>query len=213
MINDTVFSELDTCNTATLSILTTNRYEAIYGLWNTTASGNGSLAAAGLGVGTYAATSSPGNVLDQNGDTGYISFGSCPNNTISKSCGVNTGLLIIPQQGATLLLAVQFTTNGDALESDPSNVTIEGSNRAFSTVMDGKSWSLIYNGSTGLDVDPGRTVNGLLQCFTNNTIWYTSYRILVTSKRGTSSSVQYNELKLYGRDNPNKGKYSLISRL
>lgn len=205
-------TELDACKTETLSILTTNRYEASFGLWNTTAFGSSYLAAAGSGVGTYAVTSSPGNVLDQNGDTGYISFGSCSNDTISKSCGVDTGLIIIPEQGATLLLAVQFTTNGDAPESDPFSVTIEGSNQAFSTTLNWKNWSLIYNGSTGLDVDPGRTINGLLQCITNNTIWYTSYRILVTSKRGISSSVQYNEVKLYGRDNPNKGKHSSISR-
>ena len=165
------------------------------------------LSASGSGVGQYNTTSSPRKALDQNSETNYISFGSCPDRTVSKSCGIDTGLSVVPNQGATLLLAIQFTTNIDTPASDPLNITIEGSNETFSALMFGKSWSLIYSGSTGLDKDPGRSMKGAVQCF-NNTFWYTAYRILVTSKRDISDSIQYAEVRLIGHDNPNNGEHS-----
>ena len=192
-----------------LPILTEN-YEIVYGLWNTTVSGNSVLSTSGLGVGKYNASSPPRNILDQNNINNYISFGSCSNGTVSNSCGIDTGFIVVPIQGATLLLGIQFTTNIYTAASDPLTITIEGSNATLSKLMLGKSWSLIYNGSTGLDEDPGRSLRGVDQCIKNNTIWYTSYRLLVISKRDISDSVQYGEVKLFGRDNPKRGKHSCI---
>ena len=201
--------KVDLCNITTLPILT-NDCETVFGLWNTTASDNTVFSAAGSGVGKYAATSPPQEIFDRDIGSDYISFGSCSNGTVSKSCGINTGFIVMPEQGATLLLAIRFTTSRSMFAGDPLTITIEGSNGTLSALMLGKSWSLIYNGSTGLDVDPGRATSGLVQCIINNAIWYASYRVLVTSKRGISGSVQYSELKLFGRENPNKGKFSFI---
>jgi hypothetical protein len=64
--------------------------------------------------------------------------------------------------------------------------------------MLGSSWTLIYNGSSGLDTDPGRYNDGKVQYIPNNAIWYTSYRILTTSKRGNDTAVQYGEVSLFG---------------
>lgn len=194
-----------------LSILTTNRYEVIFGLWNTTASGNSVLATEGLGVGKYDAMYPPQNIFDQETDSSYISFGSCSNRAASLSCGIRTGFIVIPAQGGTLLLAIRFSTSANTPESDPLTITIEGSNETSSTLILGNRWFLIFNGSSGLDVDPGRSTNGAVQCFTNNSAWYTSYRVLVTSKRGISNSVQYSEVRLFGRPNPKPGKPCLVS--
>lgn len=201
--------EVDLCNVTTLPILT-NKWEMAFGLWNTTASGNTVFSAAGSGVGKYAPASPPQDIFDRDLGSDYISFGSCSNGTVSKSCGINTGFIVMPEQGTTLLLAIRLTTSRDISASDPLTITIEGSNGTLSALMLGKSWSLIYNGSTGLDVDPGRTTSGLVQCIINNAIWYASYRVLVTSKRGISGSVQYSEVKLFGHENPNKGKHAFI---
>lgn len=131
-------------------------------------------------------------------------MGDCA--TAALSCGTGTGFLVIPRQGETLLLAIRFTTGDDLPDRDPLTITVEGSNAISTTLMQGTSWSTIYSGSIGLDIDPGRNNDGLLQCIPNNQIWYTSYRILITSKRGINSAVQYSEVKLLGQENRNKGK-------
>ena len=181
----------------------------MYGLWNTTASGNSVFSAIGSAIGKYNTTSPPQNALDQNSETDYMSVGSCLNRIASRSCGIDTGFFVIPIQGATLLSAIQFTTNADIAASDPLTITIEGSNEAFSALMFGRSWSLIYSGPTGLDKDPGRSMKGAVQCI-NNTVWYTSYRILVISKRDVSDSVRYGEVTLIGHENSNNGKHILL---
>lgn len=83
-------------------------------------------------------------------------------------------------------------------ERDPLTITIEGSNQSISALMLGSSWTLIYNGSTGLNPDPGRNNSGIIQNMSNNTSWYTSYRILVTSKRHISDAVHFGEIELLG---------------
>lgn len=144
--------------------------------------------------------------MDQNIDTKYVSFGECFQDRNKKVCTANTGFYVAPQQGATLLLAIQFTTANDHITRDPFTVTIEGSNATWSELLRGTSWSLIATLPSGLEIDPGRTTDGLLQCVHNNTIWYRNYRVLVTSVRDSTYCIQYSEVKLFGYGNPNKGK-------
>jgi hypothetical protein len=70
------------------------------------------------------------------------------------------------------------------VNSDPITVILEGSNASLSRLTLGSSWTLIYNGSNGLGNDPGGGEFGVTQWVSSNSIWYLSYRILVTSKRG-----------------------------
>jgi hypothetical protein len=77
-------------------------------------------------------------------------------------------------------------------------ITIEGSNQSSSALLFGSSWTLIYNGSSGLDSDPGRYTFGLTQFISNNVISYESYRLLITSKRSLSNAVQYSEVQFLG---------------
>ena len=93
--------------------------------------------------------------------------------------------------------ALQFCTGNDYPLRDPLTMTLEGSNQNGSTLFLGSSWSLFYNGTTGLAVDPGRWSRGVTQTFSSNTIAYSSYRILITLKRGVDYAAQYSELDLF----------------
>ena len=96
------------------------------------------------------------------------------------------------------MLTVFTCAGNDQPPRDPLTVTIEGSNEPTSALILGSSWTLIYNGSTGLDTDPGRYNFGVIQNLTNNLVWYKSYRFLFISKRNSSDAIQYGEVELYG---------------
>ena len=184
--------------------LLTTKYEMIYGLQNTSAGGDSSLTLYSSSY--YSSSEGPINALDQDDNTKYLNFGACAHGGSQAICGLNTGFYVTPLQGPTLLKAFQFTTAGDAPERDPTWITIEGSNATSSALMYGTSWSLIYDASSGLDANPGRRGNGSIQCILSNTIWYTSYRVLVKQKRNDSNSVHYDEIRLLGYKDLNKGK-------
>ena len=193
-----------------LSLLTESN-DVVYGLSKTTLSGNGTLATPGTGVGNYYDGEIPRYALDQNINTKYTNFGDCYRNGFNQDCGTDTGFYVTPQQGATLLLAIQFTTANNIPERDPLSIIIEGSNATSSALMLGASWSLIFSISTGLEIDPGRKTDGPLVCLPKNVVWYTSYRILVTSIRDSNDAVQYSEVKLFGYANPNRTQNSSVS--
>jgi hypothetical protein len=168
-------------------------------LWNTTAGSDNTISAPGSSVGDFFASEMPEYAFDQVVTTKYTNFGVCSAPSPPASiCGTNTGLFLTLRRGASLLLAFRFSTGNNFPDRDPLTVTIEGSNQPTSSLILGAEWTLIYNGSTGLDSDPGRYSFGVLQNLTSNTVWYTSYRLLITSKRGLDTSVQYGEIELLG---------------
>jgi hypothetical protein len=170
--------------------------DTIQGIWDTIAGGDSTLATPGTGIGNYVPTETPKNAFDNNCTTKFTSFGNCTS-TNSLSCAQNTGFYVILQQGATVMNGLQFCTGNDNPPRDPITMTLEGSNQTGSALLLGSSWSLIYNGSCGLGVDPGRNQPGQIQTF-SNFIEYASYRILITSYRSSDHCVQYGELKLFG---------------
>jgi hypothetical protein len=155
----------------------TNINQTIYGIWNTTAGGNSYQSVAGYSSGNYPPTQGPAQAFDGSTSTKYINFGTC-NSTVGASlnqCGDNTGLYLMPRQGATLLLGFTFCTSDSYPQRDPMIVTVEGSNQPLPVLTLGSSWTLIYNGSAGLDTDPGRNTCGVTQLLSNNSIWYAYY--------------------------------------
>jgi len=179
--------------------LLTDTNEITIGLWNTIAGGNQTISTPGLCVGCYFPPQMPENAFDQNINTKYTHFGSCGVSVYSPTCGINTGIYIPLRRGSSLLLAFRFCTANSLSGRDPLTVTIEGSNQPYSAFILSSSWTLIYNGSTGLDIDPGRSSYGIMQNLTSNTAWYKSYRILISSKRNlTQYAVQYGEIELFG---------------
>jgi hypothetical protein len=181
-------------------VLSIGSNDTIYGIWNTTAGEDSTLETPGWGIGNYVSTEGPPNAFDQNCGTKYTTFGACVFNPSwsSLTCGLNTGFYVIPNQGATILKGLRFCTGNDNPQRDPLTMTLEGSNQTGSALMLGSSWNLIYNGSTGLDVDPSRGSLGVTQTFSNNLIAYLSYRILITSKRAADPALQYSEVQLFG---------------
>jgi len=77
-------------------------------------------------------------------------------------------------------------------------ITIEGSNQQHSGLFYNANWTLVYNGSTGLDVNPGRSKWGPSINLPVTNVSYRSYRILATSKRNISNSVQFDDIIFYG---------------
>ncbi|CAF0971630.1 unnamed protein product [Adineta ricciae] len=175
-----------------------SRNATVYGIWNTSASHDSYPSSPGTSTGNYFSTQGPTTLFDGFLSTKYINYGACnvTQGANLTQCGQNTGVYFSPQHGPSLLLAFRLATPNSYPERDPLVVTIEGSNHSFLELTLGSSWTLIYNGSSGLDIDPGRTSWGVTMFIQNNTIWYSSYRFLIVSKRSTGQFVQYSELDL-----------------
>ena len=92
------------------------------------------------------------------------------------------------------LLGFYVGTQTYDVARDPLTFTIEGSNAAGALLPLGSSWTLIYNGSTGLTPDPGRYAYGALQMLSSPWLSYASYRFLVTSVGVSADCSSYTEL-------------------
>ncbi len=152
------------------------------------------------------------NVLATNGvdfSTGEEAFNVLDGNLGTKYCnksqdglnapGVNTGFVITPALGATVINGFQFATANDVPARDPVTVTVEGSNAANANQAGGGGFVLLYQGTSGLLQNSDRSSWGLFGNFTN-TAAYKTYRILVTTTSGGASAdgAQYSEVKLMG---------------
>lgn len=191
----TTTATFTSATTTTISTTTTDAWNLVTGLWNTTAAGNGLQAMAGSNAGNYPSGESPDQAFDQNCSTKYLNYGHCPSSFSSLTCGINTGFHVT-LSGPTIIRSLQFCTANDHVPRDPLTMTLEGSNQTGSALFLGSSWTLIYNGSTGLTVNPGRNAIGVMQTFSNS-IAFLSYRVLMTSKRGSANSIQYSEVYLF----------------
>ncbi len=112
----------------------------------------------------------------------------------SATPGVNSGFVVTPKVGATILTGIIFTAANDVSDRDPMTFTIEGSNDANAFSEGAKGFTLIHEGKTGLDPgNPGTAVKF------PNTGSYKTYRILITSVRNKSADgVQYGEVQFLG---------------
>ncbi|UJR20289.1 hypothetical protein I4U23_023420 [Adineta vaga] len=168
---------------------------SIYGIFNTTIGSSSSASTSGIGPGRYPVSDIPSNAFDHNVTTKYGNPGPCFSSQILITCGLNTGVYFELLQ-SLVIKRLQICTGDDFPERDPFIVSLEGSNQTGTSLILGSSWSLIYNGTSGLQTDPGRRLCGVLQSF-NNSISYKSYRFLVSDKRAAYNNVQYSELYLY----------------
>ena len=184
----------------------TGTSETVYGIWNTVAGGSSIAASAGLSRGNYPTPESPPNLFDGNANTKYTSFGSCASNSDpSVACALDTGFYLTLQRGISLLQGFRIRTANDLPDRDPLTITIEGSNDVASSLTSGSSWTLIYTGVTGLSVDPGRLSWGSYQ-FLSNLVPFSSYRFLITSKRGVTDATQYADVEFVSAAVPTPSK-------
>ena len=168
--------------------------DTLYALWDTTAGGVSVVATPGLGISNYNMGDEPDALFDGDLTSPHTSFGSCSSTFYSPTCGVNTGVYLTLNGGPFTLIGFRVGTENSDFARDPLTFTIEGSNTTGALLPLGSSWTLIYNGSTGLTPDPGRKAYGKLQLLINPWTPFKSYRFLVTSVRGTPSCASYTEL-------------------
>ncbi|CAF3874554.1 unnamed protein product [Rotaria magnacalcarata] len=153
--------------------------ETVYALWNTTAGSDSNLASNGTGIGKYYSVHGPDTVFDCNTVTKYVNFGDC-NNT----------------RGASFLVTFRLATANSYPQRDPLIISIEGSNSNSTELTRGSSWTLLYNGSSGISKNQTRFTYGSTQWLPKHSAWYASYRFLVNLAMNNGASipfVQYSE--------------------
>ncbi|QJE97341.1 glycoside hydrolase family 95 protein [Luteolibacter luteus] len=109
----------------------------------------------------------------------------------------NSGLVVAPGLGPSIVTGFRFATGNDMPGRDPVQITIEGSNSPESSKSGAKDFKLIYEGPSGLEGQTNRQRWGEGIRF-NNTTAYSSYRILVSQSRETGGGTQYGEIQLFG---------------
>ncbi|CAF1461287.1 unnamed protein product [Adineta ricciae] len=150
--------------TATNSQIFKRTTEKVFAIWNTTVGGDSTPSLSSGSIGTYWSTEPSENALDGNISTEYTNHGICNSESpLSFQCGLNTGLYLTLEVKQATLIGFQIGTNKGWSYRDPLTITIEGSNSNKSELTLGKSWILIYNGTTGLTIDPEVIVFLLLQ--------------------------------------------------
>lgn len=140
--------------------------------------------------------------MDNQTSTSYVSYRSALNVNVSNSTdAIDSGFIVVPSiHNATVACALRFATGSRGLWYDPMSVTLEGSNDTdMSDLHFNSAWSLIYNGSTGInDTDAPRATFGFEQRF-NNAQRFASYRLLITEKRGNQTGdIEYSEAQIMG---------------
>lgn len=156
----------------------------------TTAKGQPNVLAAADDVGGGEQAS---NVLD--GDLGTKYFNKAPD---GPTAGVNTGIVMSPRVGASVLSGFRIATANDVPGRDPLAITIEGSNAANALEAGAANFTLVHAGPTGLDNVSDRQKWGPTIAF-KNAAAYRTYRILVTKTREAGGGAQYSEVELLGR--------------
>jgi hypothetical protein len=142
----------------------------------------------------YPGNESPGKVIDGAVDTKYLNFGKA-----------NSGLIMTPGIGSTIVDGFQITTANDWPERDPATWALYGTNDAIvsgdNTEGNGESWTLIASGDVALPAD--RLTLGPLVSFANS-VEYSSYKMLFPTLKNAdaTNSMQIAELQLYGVPEP-----------
>jgi hypothetical protein len=187
---------IETTSTTQPPMIRLNRInDTITGLGNTVAGGpNGEFHRGGSPIKGRAE-----HAMDDKLDTKY--YNTMPQSATGRA-GIDSGFIVIPSiSNSTVACALRFVTANDVPGRDPITVTLEGSNATNMAVLNvSSSWKLIYKGPTGIGdrITKNTSENGTQQDF-NNTMRFASYRLLVTSKRNSSSdAVQYAEAEIIG---------------
>jgi hypothetical protein len=130
-------------------------------------------------------------------NTKFSSRGNSSSGT-NAIAGLNTGFYMTIVQCQPVLIGFRVGNAYNNSDREPITITIEGTNCA--TVLTCVNWTLLYNGSAGLDIQEDALDYGEYESISNNNI-FESYRFLVTSKRSSSSFVSYSEVQLFGYSN------------
>ena len=129
----------------------------------------------------------PSFAIDGNSGTKYLNFG-----------GINTGFIVTPGGGASVISGFTMTTGNDAAGRDPNAYVLYGTNDAITSAenSDGnaENWVQIQSGT--LNPPPGRGVAYGSEAVTSSTA-FTSYRFDVVGNGG-DNLMQFAEIQFDG---------------
>lgn len=168
-----------------------------HAIWNTTVGQNSLSATPGPGSGQYWPSHFPKNVFDGNWTSLFCSYGTANAMNGSVNGGVNAGVYLTVPEISFILKGFRIVRGQYSTARDPTRLTIEGSNQIGSALTLGASWTLIYNGTTGLDINPGNFQPGIRQDLLSNTLAFSSYRFLMTVPRASTTCIEYAEIEMY----------------
>lgn len=137
---------------------------------------------------SYPGNESPANALDEDSNTKYLNFGQR-----------NSGIIITPLAGSTIVRSMKFTTANDAVERDPSSWALFGTNDPILSTDNGdgtaENWTLISQNTVALP--DTRFADGPVLSFANITS-YASYRLVFPSvKNVNANSMQIADIRMY----------------
>lgn len=139
----------------------------------------------------YPGAEGPATVLDNSPNTKYLNFGR-----------ENSGFIVTPGLGPTVVSSFQVTTANDAPERDPTSWKLWGTNQPITSQpnSDGsaENWTLIDEGTLTLPGDRF-TLGPVVPV--NNTAQYNSYRLVFpTITSAAANSMQYSEVQFFSDD-------------
>ena len=128
----------------------------------------------------YPGGEAPSYLLDGDTGTKYLNFAGYSR--------FNSGFIVTPTGGPSVVQSFQLATGGDAPERDPGSYEIWGTNDAISSADNStgraEDWTLITSGAdAGLNWGIGRNAYGNVVDFANSTA-YSSYRVTFPTVRG-----------------------------
>ncbi|MCA9261117.1 MAG: CotH kinase family protein, partial [Planctomycetales bacterium] len=138
---------------------------------------------------SYPGNESPAQGIDGNSETKYLNFGK-----------ENSGLIITPSSGASVVRSFKITSANDAVDRDPASYEIYGTNDSISSQNNStglaENWTLISSGS--LSLPEARKVDAPLVSFANGAS-YTSYKIMFPTVKNPAgaNSMQFADIRLY----------------
>jgi len=136
---------------------------------------------------SYPGNENPPKALDNNTGTKYLNRG-----------GANSGFIVTPASGSSIVQSMTFATANDAEERDPASYTIYGTNDAIVSTDNStglaENWALIASGS--LSLPSTRLTAGTMVNFTNSAA-YTSYKVLFPTLKGATNLMQIADVALY----------------
>ncbi|CAF1193146.1 unnamed protein product [Adineta steineri] len=140
----------------------------IYGVHDTRINQDSQASEPGNSVGHYHPSTPPANACDGNTSTKYTHFGACSEGGNDMTCGLDTGFYLELKRSAAVVTGLQVCTANDYPERDPLTMSLEGSNQSGSNLTLGSSWTLIYNGDSGIETDTDRLTCGIVQQINNS---------------------------------------------
>jgi hypothetical protein len=140
--------------------------------------------------------------IDRNVNTKYLNSGARAGS--GGTNGRNSGFIVTPAAGATVVNGFRITTANDLPGRDPSSYKLYGTNDAITSVNhsvgDAENWTLIDEGT--LELPEGRfTPSSIIPVDNLGGTSYTSYRMVFpTIKAVTNLPMQIAEVELFEAD-------------